>query len=137
MPELLNVLMRWLHIASVAVLVGGLTYGGFVLAPIAPALASETGEELGRRAAARFRPLVLSSICALVVSGLYNIFANPGHSLRYHILLGIKLLLVAHVFAVAMVVVTKDTPRRGRLMVSTAISGFLIVAISAYLRRIF
>ena len=54
-----------------------------------------------RRAAAAFRPLVLAAIAGLLVSGIYNILSNPGHTVKYHMLLGIKLLLVMHVFAVA------------------------------------
>ena len=62
---------------------------------------------------------------------------NPGHNIRYYILLGIKLLLVAHVFAVGIVLVTKNPEHRGRLLAGSAISGLIIILISAYLRRNF
>jgi len=92
---------------------------------------------LAERTAVRFRPLVYSSIAALIVSGLYRIISTPGHSPRYHALLGVKLLLAAHVFAVSALIVKKDSPRRTRLMTGAAISGFAIIAIASYLRRIF
>jgi hypothetical protein len=41
------------------------------------------------------------------------------------------------VFAVAILVVQPHRPRRVRMMAGTAISGLVIIAISAYLRRIF
>jgi hypothetical protein len=68
---------------------------------------------------------------------MYNLFANPGHSARYHMLLGVKLLLALHIFAVAMLATQPKNPRRARLLTGAAISGLAIILISAYLRRIF
>ncbi len=79
MAEILHVAMRWLHIASVTTLVGGMLYGRLVAPP-----------ELGA-AAQRFRPYAWAAVLALIFSGLYNIFSAPGHSGRYHMVLGIKL----------------------------------------------
>lgn len=137
MGDVLLVLMRWLHIASMAALAGGLLYGGVVCGPAAAPLAPGLQAEIARRAAERFRPIVLVAIGALLFSGVYNILAMPGHSARYHMLLGIKLLLVGHVFAVALLVVTGKTSRPARAMTGAAISAFVIIAIAAYLRRIF
>jgi hypothetical protein len=52
-------------------------------------------------------------------------------------LLGIKLLLVLHVFAVSILIVQPKNPRRVRMLTGTMISGLVILAISAWLRRIF
>jgi uncharacterized YccA/Bax inhibitor family protein len=52
-------------------------------------------------------------------------------------LLSLKLLLAAHVFAVGIVLVTKNPEHRGRLFGGAAISGLAIILISAYLRRTF
>jgi uncharacterized membrane protein len=136
MAEELGVLMRWMHIASVACLSGGMIYG-WIVAGAAAALTPEARAELGERTAAAFRPLVLLSMVLLVISGIYNLLSNPGHSLKYHILLGVKLLLVAHIFAVAALVVQPGHPRRGRLMAGGAISSLIVIGIAAYLRRIF
>lgn len=137
MAEALNVFMRWLHISSMATLIGGMIFGRLVMTPSAGALSPETRGAFGERAAAAFRPLVAAALAGLLVSGMYNIISNPGHSVKYHILLGIKLLLVFHVFAVAWLVVQPNNPRRARMMFGAMISGLVIIGISAYLRRIF
>lgn len=131
MAEFLLVLMRWLHITSVATLIGGLIYARMVIAP------TPGGADFQARAVERFRPLVYAAITALVISGLYNILTSPGHTLRYHILLGIKLLAAAHVFAVAILLAGKKVANPTRAMGGCVISGLVIIAISAYLRRIF
>jgi putative copper export protein len=137
MDEVLVILMRWLHISSMATLIGGILYGRFVMTPALGSLAPEAGEALATRAAVAYRPMVLAAICGLIISGVYNILSNAGHTPRYHMLLGIKLLLVLHVFAVALLVTKPVNPRRARMMTGTVISGLIILAISAYLRRIF
>ena len=136
MAEELSVLMRWLHIASVACLSGGMIYG-WIAAGAAAALGPEARAGLAERTAAAFRPLVMLSIALLTISGIYNLLSNPGHTLRYHVALGVKLLLVAHVFAVAVLMTQPHHPRRVRLMAGGAISGLIVIGIAAYLRRIF
>ncbi|MGD0364170.1 MAG: hypothetical protein ABSC93_25110 [Bryobacteraceae bacterium] len=137
MFEALGIFMRWLHIASVATLIGGLIYGWLVLVPATSVLPAEARKALSDKAAALYRPLVFGAIAALLVSGAYNLATNPGHHLRYYILLSLKLLLVAHVFAVGIVLVTRNPEHRGRLFAGAAISGLAIILISAYLRRTF
>ena len=60
---------------------------------------------------------------------------TPGHSQLYHIVLGVKLLLALHVFAATVALCMPA--RRPRKMAGIAVSGLLIIAISAYLRRSF
>jgi len=133
MFETLGICMRWLHIASVATLIGG----WLVLVPATAVLAVDARKALYERTAALFRPLVFGAIAALLVSGGYTLATNPGHNISYYVLLGIKLLLVAHVFAVGILLVTKNPEHRGRLLAGSAISGLIIILISAYLRRNF
>ena len=97
MFETLGICMRWLHIASVATLIGGMIYGWLVLVPATAVLAVDARKALYEKTAALFRPLVFGAIAALLVSGGYTLMTNPGHNIRYYILLGIKLLLLAHV----------------------------------------
>jgi uncharacterized membrane protein len=137
MFEALGIFMRWLHIASVATLIGGMVYGGFVMVPASAGLAADARKALAAKTAELFRPLVFGAIVALLVSGAYNVLATPGHHTRYYILLGLKLLLVAHVFAVGIVLVTRNPEHRGRLLTGGAISGMMIILISAYLRHTF
>jgi putative copper export protein len=135
MADALFVLMRWLHLTSMATLVGGMLYGRFVMVSSEQLLAPDARESFGARAAKAYRPLVLAAVIGLIVSGTYNLLTNPGHSVTYHILLGVKLLLALHVFAVAFLVTQPKNTRRGRMMAGTVVSGLIIIAISAYLRR--
>ena len=137
MADVLYVVMRWLHLSSMATLIGGILYGRLVMTPAERALSPEAGKAVDAKAAASYRPFVIFAICGLVLSGTYNILTNPGHSPTYHMLLGIKLLLALHVFAVAILITRADNPRRARMMTGVILSGLTILAISAYLRRIF
>jgi uncharacterized membrane protein len=137
MPDALIVLMRWLHFTSFVTLLGGILYARVVVAPSLARLSKDAAEALESRTAESFRPWMIASVIGLVVSGLYNIVTNPGHSVKYHMLLGVKLLLALHVFAVAFLIVQPSNPRRTRMMTGALISGLIVIAIAAYLRRIY
>jgi len=137
MGDVPAVIMRWLHLASMATLVGGFWFASLALRAAAAALPPESAATLSEKAAARFRPWVLIAMAALLVSGAYNVVAMPGHSARYRTVLIIKLLLVAHVFASGILALRPHNTRRVRQLTGAFISGFVIILISAYLRRIF
>jgi uncharacterized membrane protein len=137
MSDVLPVIVRWIHIASMAILIGGILFARLVLAPSTAALSAESRVALMDRVAAGFRPLVYTAILGLVLSGTFNLLTNPGHRPFYHMLLGIKLLLAAHVFAAAFLVAQPKNPRRVRQMTGILVSGLAILLISAWLRRIF
>ncbi|HYW41703.1 MAG TPA: hypothetical protein VE959_02525 [Bryobacteraceae bacterium] len=137
MADVLFVIMRWLHLASMATLVGGILYARLVLVPALGSLSPESGEAVGSKTAVSYRPLVLFSICGLIVSGLYNLLTTPGHRPIYHMLLGVKLLLALHVFFVAWLITQPQNPRRARMMTGTLISSAIILVIAVYLRHIF
>ncbi|HEV3329573.1 MAG TPA: hypothetical protein VG096_01240 [Bryobacteraceae bacterium] len=137
MPDVLAAIMLWLHIASIAILVGGLLYGSLALRSMAGVAPPDVEQSISERTAARFRPRVYVAIIALVFSGIYNLLSTPGHSTRYEILFAIKILLVLHVFAVAILAVRPNAQRRARMMYGAAISGLIVILLSAYLRRIF
>ena len=137
MGDVPAVIMRWLHIASAATIVGGFFFGSLALRAAAAALPPEFAATVSEKAAARFRPWLWAAIAILLISGVYNVVTMPGHSSRYHVLLIIKLLLVAHVFASGILALRHNNARRVRQMTGTFISGFVIILISAYLRRIF
>jgi hypothetical protein len=133
----LDVIMRWIHIASMATLIGGLIYARLVMTPVIATLASDAGESLASAAAARFRPFVYASIGGLVLSGAYRFLTTPGHRPIYHMLFGVKMLLALHVFAVSILIVQPKNPRRVRMMTGTLISGLMILGIAAWLRLVF
>lgn len=137
MADALFVIMRWVHFTSMATLVGGILFARLVMTRSLAALAPDARETFAENAATRYRPFVAAAIAGLVLSGTYNLLTNPGHTVKYHILLGVKLMLVLHVFAVALLITQPKNPKRARLMTGMLISGLAILAISAYLRRIF
>jgi len=137
MADVIYVIMRWLHIASMTTLIGGMIFGCMVMAQAAAGLSPDSRESLMDRAAMLYRPLVFAAMGGLLISGCYNILTNLGHTPLYHMLLGIKLLLAMHVFAVAILISRPHNPRRSRMMAGASISGLAIIAIAAYLRHIF
>ena len=137
MTDAVTVIMRWIHIASMATLIGGVLFGRLVMVPAMAGLAEDARAKLEERAAARYRPLVMLAIAGLIISGLFRLAITPGHHRFYHMLLGLKLLLALHVFAVGFLIVQPQHPRRVRLMTGMMFSGLIIIGISAWLSRIF
>jgi len=137
MADAIYVFMRWLHISSAVTLIGGIIFGRWVMTRAAGALAPDAREAFLDRAAAIYQPLAFAAMAALLVSGMYNVLTIPGHRPLYHALLGVKLLLVMHVFSVAILMGRPHNPRRPRMMAGAAISGLVIIGIAAYLRHIF
>jgi putative copper export protein len=137
MADVLYEIMRWLHLASMATLIGGMIFARLVMARALEGVAPDARESLVDRVAGLYKPFVYTAIGGLVVSGSYNLLTNPGHRPLYHMLLGVKLLLALHVFAVAILIVQPKNPRRVRMMTGLVISGLTIIAISAWLRHIF
>jgi hypothetical protein len=113
MDAVLPLAMRWLHLASVIVLLGGLFYARFVAGDLA----------------AKFKPIAYGAMGGILVSGLYNLLTKVSPPPLYHALFGIKVLLALHVFAVVIVYRGKR-----RLLTGAVITGALILALSAYLR---
>jgi uncharacterized membrane protein len=136
MGEFLTAIMRWVHISSVVTLIGGILYARFVMFPSARSLSADDRTALDEDAARRFRPAVYAAIAGLVLSGIFNYLAKPGHSFRYSALFGLKMLLALHVFSAAILVSVPRNPRRARQLLGAAISGLAIILIAAYLKGI-
>jgi uncharacterized membrane protein len=136
MADILVTLMRWLHLSSVATLIGGILYARFVIAPSESFLPSDAQLTLDERAAAHFRPIVFTAIACLVISGTFNLLSHPGHSTLYHALFGLKILLALHVFAVAILIAQPGNKKRNRQMFGAAVSGMTVILISNYLKGI-
>ncbi len=139
--EILHVLFRWLHIASAAVVVGFAVYARVAIVPALASAPLDTRLAAQREAGRRFRPLLWAALVALILSGLYSYVSAPGHTPRYHMALGVKLLLAAHVLTVGFVVTAPPSEareqRRARLLTGMAVSGLVVILLGAYLRRIF
>jgi hypothetical protein len=116
MEAILPIAVRWLHIASVIVLLGGVFYARMVAGDLAPG----------------FKPMAYVAIGGILVSGLYNFLSKTSVPPHYHMWFGIKVLLALHVFAATILYRGKKT----RALTGIVISGAIIVAISGYLRWI-
>jgi hypothetical protein len=113
MEAILPIAMRWLHLASVIVLLGGIFYARFAVGGLTPG----------------FKPLAYGAIGGILVSGLYIFLSKGQVSSDYQMWFGIKILLALHVFAVTILYKGKK-----RLLTGAVVSGGLIVAIAGYLR---
>jgi len=135
--EAVTVLMRWMHVASMALLVGG---AAFLRLIAFPALRnSPDADDLAARFAAGFRPLVHGAIAGIIGSGAVMALTGSGHTRYYWILFGAKMLFAAYLFAAAFVM-TRPAPADGRFFRRASdivIPGLVIILISELLRRIF
>ena len=113
MDAILPAAMRWLHLSSVIVLLGGVCYARVVVGDLASG----------------FKPLAYGAIGGSLVSGVYNLLSKSAYPPHYHVWIGIKVLLALHVFAVTLLYRGKR-----RVLTGAVIAGALIVAISEALR---
>jgi uncharacterized membrane protein len=138
-PTLLAVLgvcVRWIHIASVTALIGGFIYARFVLAPALASLPTTERELAGSNAVTSFRPLLITVLVLALGSGMYNYATKASYPPTYHMWMGIKLLLVLHIAASAILYSVRQSTqaKRNRTELSIVISGLVVIAIAAYLR---
>ena len=136
MVEILTVVMRCVHISSAVVLLGGIFYARLAMIPSEGELSPSDRDTLDEGAARHFRPAVFAALPGLVLSGIFNYLVKPGHSIVYIGLFCLKILLALHVFAIALLIAAPHNPRRARKLLGAAISGVVILLISAYLKGI-
>lgn len=130
--------MRWLHIASVVTLIGGFIFARFAVAPALASLPEGERKTTDARVVAGFRPLLYVVLGTVLVSGLYNYLSKTNPPPRYHMILGIKLLFVLHIFAVSILYTlpTATPAKRSRWLTGMIVSGLIIIALADYLRFI-
>lgn len=128
--------MRWVHIASAVTLIGGFLYARFVLAPALASVPAAQGDAIGAAAARSFRPLLYTVLITVIGSGIYNFATKASYPPGYQIWFGIKMLFVLHIAAAAILysVRLSSQAKRDRTALGIAISGLIVIAISAYLR---
>ena len=131
--ELLSILMMALHIFCAVALVGGALGWGLLALPGIRQLESATRAKVENAMAAAWRPASVYFMAGLLVTGIYNLVATGAHTPRFHMVFGIKMLLVLHVFAVTLAATRPDNPKRARLMMGVAISGAIVVLLSVVL----
>ena len=116
----LGVLMRWVHVTTVVLLIGGVYYARVAGSKLAPEFASKI--------------YVLTG--ALFLSGLYNFLTKSSYPPHYHMWFGIKFLLALHVLSMLILLTKKsiEDSKRRRWMTSILYSGAVVIAVSAVLR---
>jgi len=140
----IDVLFRWLHVGAATIVVGGFVYDRFVLAPAMEALAEAERVKLRAGLAERLRPIALTSIVVILLSGSYNFYlaVSAGVDTVYHMTFGIKFLLALHVFGMLFVTTMPPTgdarkdAKRTRMVTGGAISGLIILLLGAYLKSL-
>ncbi len=137
-----HVLFRFIHISSVILLLGGIVYARQVLVPTLNSIPEDVRLPAASRAQFTYRGTLYALLVLIVGSGIYNLLAGPKHTFDYHLWFGIKMLLVAHVAATAILWSTSpygdvSVARKSKhRLTSLTISGLAIVLISAYLRSL-
>ncbi|MFZ0590618.1 MAG: hypothetical protein WAM39_09060 [Bryobacteraceae bacterium] len=137
-----SVVVRFLHIGSVAGLVGGALYARLAVVPALNALPPEERAQPARTAQEKYRGILFTLLLLVVASGLYNAFGPgaPVHGRQWQIWFGIKMLFVLHILATAILWATSpygDIAVEGkgkRRLLSLVISGFITIFIGDYLR---
>lgn len=141
---IVHLIFRFLHIASVILFLGSVFYARQVLVPVLNVIPDSIRMPSGAGAQFRFRAILWILLAIIVLSGLYNFltYSGPKHTTAYQIWFGIKMLLVAHILASAILWGTSpygDVAVAGKgkhRLASITISGLIVVAISAYLRSL-
>lgn len=116
--------MRWLHLTSVAIIVGGAVHASFF---------STAGKPVPGAA-----QRVLFALIALLGSGIFQLMNRMPVPPVYHMVFGVKFLLFLHVGAVTLMVNRPgvDEAKRSRMLTGVAISGVTVVLLSTILRTI-
>ena len=132
--DILSIFMLALHILSAVTLIGGALAWRFAAIPGIQLLEAETRRKVDEAIAAAWRPAVILSVLGLLISGVYNLMRRAIQTPQFHMLFGVKMLLVLHVFVVAILASRPNNARRSRQLTGIVISGAVIVIISAAFR---
>ena len=99
---------RWAHVGSVILLVGGMAFKMYVLAPSAELLSESEREGLRSNILARMRRFVHPLVALILLSGAYNFYARMNTERPWHMLAGIKILLGLFILFIASALVGRS-----------------------------
>ncbi len=145
MDEIVPLISRWVHIGTSIVVVGGVVFLRFVLAPAAAsALPDAEHTVLRERVIGIWKRFVHGGILLFLLSGFYNYVAvsmpqHKGDSL-YHALMGTKILLAFVVFFLGSALVGKSAAfqkirdNRNSWLLVVVILAAIIVGIAGFLK---
>ena len=125
-------IIRWAHALAAVVWIGGSL---FMLLAGRPALrAADSGGLVGRALAAEFRPMVLTAIAVLIVSGVIltvDRLTSDAAGMAYTVALVAKILLAVYAFVVAWLLPRhRDRPAGG---ISGAMAGPVALTVAGVL----
>lgn len=140
----MHTLSHLFHILFAGIALGGLLYGGLVVAPAMKGLDDGERAALSERIAGRFRPLALGALALLLITGSINLLRalEQGVDSTYHMIFGIKFLLALHVFGMLFLATTppagdpEKEAKRPRLMIGGAISALVVFVLGVYLESL-
>jgi hypothetical protein len=130
----LDIVMRFLHILSAVALIGGALAWRLGTMPALEPLSPEVRGRLGNAFASAWRPFMFSAMGGLLISGIYQYMGIKNPPPAWHAVIGVKFLLVLHIFAVGFLVSGQNNEKRSRQLTGIVISGVIIVALGAVLR---
>ena len=141
--EWLNLLMRWLHLSSVAVLIGSAAFMVLVLRPALAAQSTESRRDFFLSLKIRLKMLVHGGIAGTLISGLYNTHLGWRTALAPNLEVFLaKLVLAVAVLALVIAALAGRSPGsdplspRSRLLTWGLVLGLVVVVLSAYLRSL-
>ncbi|HUQ93224.1 MAG TPA: hypothetical protein VM120_16190 [Bryobacteraceae bacterium] len=136
--DVIGIILRWTHIASMTFLVGGTLFARLVLHRAMAGMPDHEKSKWGDRIASQWRGVALVLVVALLGSGLANLLRKTNLPPGYHMWFGIKMLLALHVIAVSILVgrAGAGPNKRARQLTGVAVSAMVVIAISAYLRAL-
>lgn len=139
----LDVVSRVVHVSMAIALAGGSFFALVALHPSLTILEEEQRRKLATNVAGRWKRFVHLGILLFLASGFYNYYqmaqVHAGDS-RYHMLLGIKMLLGFFVFFVASAMVGRSAKLqpmrddRGKWLGIVVTVAVVIVSISGFLK---
>ncbi|MCX5658565.1 MAG: hypothetical protein NTW19_02450 [Planctomycetota bacterium] len=139
--DVISVSMRYLHIVSAVVAVGGMAFMLLCVSPAAKLLEEKTREELLDALHGRFLRVVWACIAGLIVSGTYNwiMLAEAYRKLgpKGNALIGTKVLLALIVFGVVWARSAGFIGKAGRrrvLMINIHLAA-VVILLGAVLRQ--
>lgn len=139
----LDVVVRWFHIGSVIVLVGGAFFLRFVLIPAAEPLPTADHDALRARVTARWRYLVHTLIALILISGFYTVIVKAKATVPlWHMLVFVKILLAMVIFFFASALVGRSAGLESfrknpkPVLLLNLVLALLIVMISGVLRAL-
>ncbi len=136
--DLVAVLSRWAHIASMAFLAGGALFAHLAFLPALDALTEEEKTRVGDRIADTLRSWIFIAVGVLILSGLYNFLNKPMYPPGYHVWFGIKMLGALHIVAVSILLGKTGVAhaKRKRWVAGLSLTALLVIGLSAVLRAI-